>query len=77
MHSSIYRRENPGINVINTKAKHRCKRIFIPFNRALLKKAMIKWYGNGLGRTFIGFNNESPEVCHPKRLPRLLGIANI
>lgn len=30
--------KNPGINVINTKAKHRCKRNFIPFNRALLKK---------------------------------------
>lgn len=24
---------------------------------------MIKWYGNGLDTTFIGFNNESPEVC--------------
>lgn len=69
--------KNPGINVINTKAKHRCKRNFIPFNRALLKKAMIKWFRNNLGSNFIGFNNESLEVRLPKWRLRLLGIAFI
>ena len=37
---------------------------------------MIKWCGNGLDRTFIGFNNESPEVCH-QTASETLGIAFI
>ena len=37
---------------------------------------MIKWCGNGLDRTFIGFNNESPEVC-PQTASETLGIAFI